>query len=85
MEHFPAYRSFLERAAAGEEWAMELEKLKAMKRFVDSRKIPKFISFFYVLKYVLDLEIEYRNLRAAAASIYHDLPMELRRRMLIPV
>ena len=83
LEHFPAYRSFLERAAAGEEWAMELEKLKAMKRFVDSRKIPKFISFFYVLKYVLDLEIEYRNLRAVAASICHDLPMDLRRRMLI--
>ncbi len=85
LEHFSAYKNFLERAAAGEEWAMELEMAKAMKRFADSRKIPKFISFFYVLKYVLDLEIEYRNLRAAAASIYHDLPIELRRRMLIPV
>lgn len=85
LEHFPAYRSFLERTVAGEEWAMELERLKAMKRFTDSRKIPKFISFFYVLKYILDLEIEYRNLRAVAASIYYDLPVELRRRTLASI
>lgn len=85
LEHSPSYRSFLEKAAAGEEWAMEVEKLRVMKKFADSRKIPKFISFFYVLKYVVDLEIEYRNLRAAAASIYHDITMELRRRTLILV
>jgi len=83
LEGFPVYETFLKRALDGEDWSMEVERVKLIKKFVDSKKTPKFISFFYVLKYFLDVEVEYRNLRAIAVSIGHNLPMELRKGLVI--
>ena len=83
MEHFSRFRSFLEKAASGDVWLMEIEALRILKRYVDSERINKFISFFYILRYILELEIEYRNLRAIAVAIHHNLPQESRRMLLI--
>jgi vacuolar-type H+-ATPase subunit C/Vma6 len=83
MERFKMFRSFLEKAASGDVWLMEIEALKIVKRYVDSERISKFISFFYILRYILELEIEYRNLRAIAVATHHNLPHESRRMLLI--
>ncbi len=83
VNEFGRFREFLEKAILGEEWAMEIERLKIMKKYADSERVSKFISFFYVLRYILGLEIEYRNLRAIAVAIYHNLPPEVRRSLLI--
>ena len=83
IEHFPRYERLLRFAIAGEDWRLEIESLKALKRSVNFKKIPKYISFFYVLKYILDLEIEYRNLRSILLAIYHGIPAERRRELLI--
>jgi len=83
LELFHNYRGYLEKFISGELWLAEIEKYKILKRYVDALRIPKFINFFYVMKYLLDLEIEYRNLRSIAISIYHELPVEARTRLLI--
>jgi vacuolar-type H+-ATPase subunit C/Vma6 len=83
MERFRGFKSFLEKVASGDVWLMEIEALKVIKRYVDSEKINKFISFFYILRYVLELEIEYRNLRAIAVAIHCNLPPEVRKSLLI--
>ncbi len=85
LEHFPVYRAFLEKALSEEEWALEVERFRAIKRVVNSKRLSKFVSFFYVLKYLLDLEVEYRNLRAIATFVHHNIPLELRRALLILV
>lgn len=83
VEHFGKFKNFIERVLAGDEWAIEFEGLKVMKRYAVSQRISKFISFFYVLKYILELEIEYRNLRAIAVAIHHNLPQNLRKSLII--
>ena len=83
LERFPAYRSYLEKLMSGEEPFAEIERLRILKRFADKRRIPRFISFFYVIKYLLDLEAEYRDLRAILISIYHNIPNDVRLRLLI--
>jgi len=83
LELFHNYRGYLEKFISGELWLAEIEKYKILKRYADALRIPKFINFFYVMKYLLDLEIEYRNLRSIAISIYHELPVEARTRLLI--
>ncbi|MCC6024010.1 MAG: hypothetical protein LM600_04850, partial [Thaumarchaeota archaeon] len=83
MERFKMFRSFLEKAISGDVWLMEIEALRILKRYLDSEKISKFINFFYILRYILELEIEYRNLRAIAVMIHHNLPQESRRILLI--
>ena len=83
LEHFPAYRSYLEKLISGEEPFAEIERLRILKRFADKRRIPRFISFFYVIKYLLDLEAEYRDLRAILISIHHNIPNDIRLRLLI--
>jgi vacuolar-type H+-ATPase subunit C/Vma6 len=83
MERFKMFRSFLEKAASGDVWLMEIEALRILKRYVDSERINKFINFFYILRYILELEIEYRNLRAIAVATHHNLPHESRRMLLI--
>ena len=83
LEHFPAYRSYLEKLISGEEPFAEIERLRILKRFADKRRIPRFISFFYVIKYLLDLEAEYRDLRAILISIHHNIPNDVRLRLLI--
>ena len=83
LELFHNYRGYLEKFISGELWLAEIEKYKILKRYVDALRIPKFINFFYVMKYLLDLEIEYRNLRSIAISIYHELPVEACTRLLI--
>ncbi|RLG05936.1 MAG: hypothetical protein DRN59_03820 [Thaumarchaeota archaeon] len=83
LEHFPAYRSYLEKLISGEEPFAEIERLRILKRFADKRRIPRFISFFYVIKYLLDLEAEYRDLRAILISIHHNIPNDVKLRLLI--
>jgi vacuolar-type H+-ATPase subunit C/Vma6 len=83
MERFKMFRSFLEKAISGDVWLMEIEALRILKRYLDSEKINKFISFLYILRYILELEIEYRNLRAIAVATHHNLPHESRRMLLI--
>ncbi|MEM4891215.1 MAG: V-type ATPase subunit [Nitrososphaerota archaeon] len=83
VERFRRFKGFLEKALASDEWALEFEGLRIMKRYADSQRISKFISFFYILKYILELEVEYRNLRATAVAIHHNLPQSLRRSLLI--
>ncbi|RLF12653.1 MAG: hypothetical protein DRJ69_00745 [Thermoprotei archaeon] len=77
------YRGYLEKFVSGELWLAEIERYKILKNYMDALRIPKFINFFYVMKYLLDLEIEYRNLRSIAISIYHELPVDARTRLLI--
>jgi len=83
LELFHNYRGYLEKFVSGELWLAEIEKYKILKKYADALRISKFINFFYVMKYLLDLEIEYRNLRSIAISIYHELPIEARTRLLI--
>ena len=83
LEEFPRYRSFIEALMRREEWRAELEYFRILKSEVDKKRISKYISFFYVLKYILDCEIEYRNLRSIAISIHHNLPVDVRRSLLI--
>jgi len=83
LEEFPRYRSFIEALMRREEWRAELEYFRILKSEVDKKRISKYISFFYVLKYILDCEIEYRNLRSIAISIHHNLPVDVRRGLLI--
>jgi vacuolar-type H+-ATPase subunit C/Vma6 len=83
IERFRKFRSFLEKAALGNVWLMEIETLRILKRYVDSERINKFISFFYIMRYILELEIEYRNLRAIAIAIHRNLPPEVRESLLI--
>jgi len=83
LELFHNYRGYLEKFISGEFWLAEIEKYKILKKYADALRIPKFINFFYVIKYLLDLEIEYRNLRSIAISIYHELPVETRTQLLI--
>jgi len=83
LELFHNYRGYLEKFISGELWLAEIEKYKILKRYADALRISKFINFFYVMKYLLDLEIEYRNLRSIAISIYHELPVDARTRLLI--
>ena len=83
LEEFPRYRGFIEALIRQEEWMAEIEYFKILKDEVDKRRISKYVNFFYVLKYILDCEIEYRNLRSIAISIYHNLPIDVRRSLLI--
>ena len=83
LEEFPRYRSFIEALMRREEWRAEIEYFRILKSEVDKRRISKYISFFYVLKYILDCEVEYRNLRSIAISIHHNLPVDVRRGLLI--
>jgi len=83
IEHFPKYRGFLEAVLSGEEWRADVEYLRTVRRRLQLKKIEKYISFLYVVKYVIDLETEYRNLRSIALSIHHNLPLDARRRLLI--
>ncbi len=83
IEHFPKYRTFLEAVLSGEEWRADVEYLRTVRRRLQLKKIEKYISFLYVIKYVIDLETEYRNLRSIALSIHHNLPLDARRRLLI--
>ena len=83
LEEFPRYRGFIEALIRQEEWRAEIEYFKILKDEVDKRRISKYVNFFYVLKYILDCEIEYRNLRSIAISIYHNLPIDVRRSLLI--
>jgi len=83
LEHFPAYRSYLEKIISGKEPFAEIERLRILKKFAEKQRIPKFISFFYVIKYILDLEAEYRDLRAILISIYHGIPNDVRLQLLI--
>jgi len=83
LEEFPRYRSFIEALMRREEWRAEIEYFRILKSEVDKKRILKYISFFYVLKYILDCEIEYRNLRSIAISIHHNLPVDVRRDLLI--
>ncbi|MCD6341383.1 MAG: V-type ATPase subunit [Thaumarchaeota archaeon] len=83
IEYFPRYAPIIRLAIAGEDWRLELESLKILKKKADLKKIPKYISFFYVIRYLLDLEIEYRNLRSLALAIYHGIPVERRKRLLV--
>ena len=83
LEEFPRYRSFIEALMRREEWRAELEYFRILKSEVDKKRISKYISFFYVLKYILDCEVEYRNLRSIAISIHHNLPVDVRRGLLI--
>jgi len=83
LEEFPRYRSFIEALMRREEWRAEIEYFRILKSGVDKKRISKYISFFYVLKYILDCEVEYRNLRSIAISIYHNLPVDVRRGLLI--
>ena len=83
LEEFPRYRSFIEALIRREGWRAEIEYFRILKNEVDRRRISKYISFFYVLKYILDCEAEYRNLRSIAISIHHNLPADVRRGLLI--
>ncbi|MCD6260859.1 MAG: V-type ATPase subunit [Thaumarchaeota archaeon] len=83
LEEFPRYRVFIEALMRREEWRAEIEHFKILKDEVDRRRISKYINFFYVLKYILDCEVEYRNLRSIAISIHHNLPVDVRRGLLI--
>jgi len=83
IKQTPQYRAFLEKLTSTEPWMAEIERYRIMKGYVDGLRIPKFASLFYVVRYLLSLEIEYRNLRAIAVSIYHDLPPETRFRIII--
>jgi len=83
LKHFPVYRSYFEKLISNEEPFAEIERLRILKRFADKQRIPGFISFFYVIKYLLDLEAEYRDLRAILISIYHNIPIDVRLRLLI--
>ena len=83
LEEFPRYRSFIEALMRREGWRAEIEYFRILKSEVDKRRISKYISFFYVLKYILDCEVEYRNLRSIAISIHHNLPVDVRRGLLI--
>ena len=83
IEHFLKYESFLRPAITGEDWGMESELLRILKKKIDSKRIPKYISFFYVIRYVSELEIEYRNLRSLALAVYHGIPAERRKRLLV--
>ena len=83
LEKFPRYRSFIEALMRREEWRAEIEYFRILKSEVDKKRISKYISFFYVLKYILDCEVEYRNLRSIAISIHHNLPVDVRRGLLI--
>ena len=83
LEEFPRYRSFIEALMRREGWRAEIEYFRILKSEVDKKRISKYISFFYVLKYILDCEVEYRNLRSIAISIHHNLPVDVRRGLLI--
>ena len=83
LESFPRYRVFIEALMRREEWRAEIEHLRILKDEVDGKRISKYINFFYVLKYILDCEVEYRNLRSIAISLYHNLPVNIRRSLLI--
>ena len=83
LEEFPRYRGFIEALIRREEWRAEIEYFKILKDEVDKRRISKYVNFFYVLKYILDCEVEYRNLRSIAISIHYNLPMDVRRSLLI--
>ena len=83
LEEFPRYRGFIETLMRREEWRAEIEYFRILKDEVDGRRISKYINFFYVLKYILDCEVEYRNLRSIAISIHHNLPVDVRRSLLI--
>ncbi|HDJ67143.1 MAG TPA: hypothetical protein ENF33_05485 [Nitrososphaeria archaeon] len=83
LEGFPRYRSFIEILMRREEWRAEIEYFKILKDEVDKRRISKYVNFFYVLKYILDCEVEYRNLRLITISLYHNLPINVRRSLLI--
>ena len=83
LEEFPRYRGFIEALIRREGWRAEIEYFKILKDEVDKRRISKYVNFFYVLKYILDCEVEYRNLRSIAISIHYNLPMDVRRSLLI--
>ena len=83
LEEFPRYRGLIEALIRREEWRAEIEYFKILKDEVDKRRISKYVNFFYVLKYILDCEVEYRNLRSIAISIHYNLPMDVRRSLLI--
>ncbi|MCD6125464.1 MAG: V-type ATPase subunit [Thaumarchaeota archaeon] len=83
LESFPRYRVFIEALMRREEWRAEIEYFRILKDEVDGKRISKYINFFYVLKYILDCEVEYRNLRSIAISLYHNLPVNIRRSLLI--
>ena len=85
LEHFPRYRSFLMSAASGDDWLPEVEKFRIVRRFAESRKVSKFVNFFYVLKYIMDSEAEYRDLRSIAIAVHHGIPPESRLRLLVSV
>jgi len=80
---FPKYKQFLEAIMRGEGWRADVEAFRIVKRFTNALKIKNFTKFFYVMKYITDCEIEYRNLRAIVISIHHNLPMEARKDLLI--
>lgn len=80
---FPEYGPFLEAILSGDEWRAELERLRIVKRKLWAKRIEKYVSFFYVMKYIVDAEIEYRNLRSIAIAIYHRMPVEAREELLI--
>ena len=83
LKEFPRYRVFIEALIRREEWRAEIEYFKILKDEVDKRRISKYVNFFYVLKYILDCEVEYRNLRSIAISIHYNLPIDVRRSLLI--
>jgi len=83
LKEFPRYRNFIEALMRREGWRAEIEYFRILKSEVDKKRISKYISFFYVLKYILDCEVEYRNLRSIAISIHHNLPVDVRRGLLI--
>ena len=85
LEHFPGYRDFLVSAVSGDDWLLEVERFRIVRRFAESLRIPRFVNFFYVVKYLVDLEAEYRDLRTIAIAIHHGVPPESRLRLLVSV
>ena len=85
LEHFPGYRDFLMSAISGGDWLLEVERFRIVRRFAESLRIPRFVNFFYVMKYLVDLEAEYRDLRTIAIAIHHGVPPESRLRLLVSV
>lgn len=83
IESFPNYRAFLETVLSGEEWKIDVEQLRVVRKALYLKRVERYISFLYVMKYIIDVETEYRNLRSIALSIYHNLPVEAREELVI--
>jgi len=81
LNKLPEYSDFIRGLLEGIE--LDVMLLRSLWRRVYAQRIQTYNNFFYVIRYILACEIEYRDLRAIAFSIHHQIPLEDRFKLLI--